>query len=149
MDTTRMDAPPLDAAAARPAADERSLLHLCSQLWRETTTLVHKEAELARAEIYEKGSQLGKAVAAIGTGGAVLFGGFLVLLFAAVAGLWVLFETEHEIWLAPLIVGLAVMAIGYVMLAGGRRKLQAAELTPERTVRSLRRDAQLAKEHMK
>jgi len=127
----------------------RSLVGLFSDLFRETSTLVHEEAQLAKAEISEKVSQLGAGVAAIAAGGAILFAGFIVLLFAAVNALAMFLPPEHAAWLAPLIIGLIVMIAGYVSLSKGRKELKAESLKPSRTMESLRRDTQLVKEHLK
>ena len=128
-------------------AQGRSLVGLFSDLWRETQTLVHQEAQLAKAEISQKVSQVATGAGEIAAGGMVLFAGFLVLLFAAVGALQLLIASEHAIWLAPLIVGVVVMVVGYVLLSRGRKQLQAESLVPERTMESLQRDATLAKEH--
>jgi hypothetical protein len=127
----------------------RTLLGLFSDLWRETTTLVHEEAELAKAELSEKVSQVTTGAGEIAAGGAILFAGFIVLLFAAVGALELMLPTEHSIWLAPLIVGLVVMIIGYIALSRGKKQMQAESLAPRRTMESLKRDARLAKEHVK
>jgi xanthine/uracil permease len=79
----------------------------------------------------------------------VLFAGFIVLLFAAVGALNLMLDTEHSAWLSPLIVGLVVMVIGYILLSRGRKQMKAESLTPDRTLASLQRDARLAKEHVK
>jgi hypothetical protein len=55
---------------------------------------------------------------------------------------------EYAPWLAPLIVGLVVMIIGYAVLAGGRRELKARSLRPTRSMESLRQDGRLVKEHL-
>jgi len=130
-------------------AQSRSLMSLFSDLWRETRTLVHQEAELAKAEISEKVSQVTTGAGEIAAGGAILFAGFIVLLFAAVGALELMLATEHSMWLAPLIVGLVVMIVGYIVLSRGRKQMSAESLTPERTLESLQRDARLAKEHGK
>ena len=49
----------------------------------------------------------------------------------------------------PLIVGLIVMIIGYIVFARGRKQMSAESLAPQRTIDSLQQDAKLAKEHMK
>ena len=131
------------------AQQGRSLMGLFSDLWRETRTLVHQEAELAKAEISEKVSQVTTGAGEIAAGGAILFAGFIVLLFAAVGALELMLATEHSMWLAPLIVGLVVMIVGYIVLSRGRKQMSAESLTPERTLESLQRDARLAKEHGK
>jgi hypothetical protein len=127
----------------------RSLIGLFSDLWRETQTLVHQEAELAKAEISEKVSQVTTGAGEVAAGGAILFAGFIVLLFAAVGALELLLPTEHAIWLAPLIVGLIVMIVGYIVFARGRKQMKPQSLTPQRTLESLQQDARLAKEHVK
>ena len=128
---------------------DRSLIGLFSDLWRETQTLVHQEAQLAKAELSEKVSQVTTGAGEIAAGGAVLFAGFIVLLFAAVGALQLMIPSEHAIWIAPLVVGVAVMIVGYVVLSRGRKQLQADSMMPERTLESLQRDARLAKEHVR
>ena len=127
---------------------DRSLVGLFSDLWRETQTLVHQEAQLAKAELSEKVSQVTTGAGEIAAGGAVLFAGFIVLLFAAVGALQLMIPSEHAIWIAPLVVGVAVMIVGYILFSRGRNQLKADSMVPERTVQSLQRDARLAKEHV-
>jgi xanthine/uracil permease len=129
--------------------NDRSLMGLFADLWRETQTLVHQEAQLAKAELSEKVSQVTTGAGEIAAGGAILFAGFIVLLFAAVGALELLIGSEHGLWLAPLIVGVVVMVVGYVVLARGRKQMTPGNLAPHRTLDSLQRDARLAKEHAK
>ena len=131
----------------RPLGENRSLIALFSDLFRETSMLVHQEAELAKVEISEKLSDMGKGIAAIAVGGAIIFAGFIVLLFAASNGLALLLPPEHADWLAPLIVGLAVIVLGFIALGMGKHELSSSNLTPSRTLDSLRRDTEMVKEH--
>jgi hypothetical protein len=154
MDTTAginsaLDRPVEEQRPPRTQAQNRSLVSLFSDLFRETSTLVHQEAELAKAEISEKVSEVGKGIAALAIGGAILFAGFLVLLIAASNGLAMLLPEEHANWLAPLIVGLAVLLLGFIALGIGKHELSGTNLMPTRTMDSLRRDGQLVKEHVK
>lgn len=135
-----------DGAAARH--DRRSVAGLFSDLWRETTTLVHEEAELAKADMSEKVSQALRAGGAIAVGGAIAFAGFLVLLLAAVSALAPLLPPEHAAWLAPLIVGGVVLIVGLIALSGGRRRLDASNLKPSRSMASLARDRRMVEEHL-
>ena len=140
---------PHDYTRPPQPAQDRSLIGLFSDLWRETSTLVHDEAELIKAEMSEKVSQITSGAAAVAVGGAILFAGFIVLLFAAVGALHLMLQTQHAIWLAPLIVGLVVMIAGAIALAKGRSQMKAQNLKPERSMQSLRRDSQMMKEHVK
>jgi hypothetical protein len=46
-------------------------------------------------------------------------------------------------------VAVVVMLIGYAMYAGGKRKLEARNLKPARSMESLKRDGRLVKEHVR
>jgi hypothetical protein len=126
----------------------RSLIALFSDLWRETSTLVHKEAELAKAELSEKVSQVSTGVAELAIGGLIVFAGFIVLLIALSNGLMHLLPEEQADWLAPLIVGAVVMVFGFIALLRGRSNVKPESLAPERTMESLRADARMMKEHV-
>jgi hypothetical protein len=139
---------PYTAEIPRPGYDGRSLAGLFSDLWRETTTLVHDEAELAKADMSEKVSLAVSGARSMAVGGAIAFAGFLVLLLAAVNALAQVLPPENAQWLSPLIVGAVVLVIGFIALSSGRRHLQAENLTPQRTLDSLRRDREVAKEHL-
>lgn len=126
---------------------DKPLMSLFSDLWRETSTLVHDEAQLAKAELSEKVSQIGTGAAEMAVAGGVIFAGFLVLLFAAVGALDMLIDSPHAVWLAPLIVGVAVMIVGYALLKRGQHQVQPESLAPERTLQAMRDDADLARRH--
>ena len=150
MDTTAADPRfARERVAEAPPRDRRSLAGLFSDLWRETTTLVHEEAELAKADMTEKVNQVMTGAGSIAAGGAVLFAGFLALLLAAINALAMVLPIEYAPWLAPLVVGVVVMVIGYAVFAGGKRELKARNLKPTRSMESLRQDGRIVKEHLK
>ena len=130
---------------SNPEADGKPLMSLFSDLWRETSTLVHDEAELAKAELSEKVSQIQTGAGEMAVAGGVMFAGFLVLLFAAVGALDMVIDSPHALWIAPLIVGVVVLIVGYALLKRGQR--QVKNLAPERTLQAMRDDAQMARGH--
>jgi hypothetical protein len=127
--------------------NERSLMALFSDLLRETSTLVHDEAELAKAEISDKVSQVGHGLTELAIGGLIVFAGFIVTLIAIANGLAHILPPEQADWLAPLLVGVVVMVLGFVALMRGRRNVKPENLAPGRTMESMRRDAQMVKGH--
>jgi drug/metabolite transporter (DMT)-like permease len=137
-----------DADGARLVGGGESIGALLGRLWRETATLVQEEVELARAEMAEKATHAAVSMGAIAIGGAVLFAGFIVLLLAAVNALGPLLPPNIAHWLAPAIVGLVVIVIGFVMVTGGIKALDMKDLAPRRTMDSLRRDTDMVKEHV-
>jgi hypothetical protein len=51
-------------------------------------------------------------------------------------------------WLAALIVGVVVLAIGVVLMLVGKSRFKSDNLVPRRTLRSIKDDAQWAKEQV-
>ena len=125
--------------------EDRSFPQLLSGLARDTATLVRDEVRLARAELSEKVSQAGAGAAYLAAGGAAAFGGLLFLLAAATLALAYVVAP----WLSALIVGVVVTAIGVALLAKGRSNIRSTNLVPERTVRSVQEDVELAKSEVR
>ncbi|WP_424138331.1 phage holin family protein [Roseomonas chloroacetimidivorans] len=126
---------------------DRSIPDLLGDLVDQTSTLVRKEVQLARAEIGEKVSVVGAASASLAIGGVLLLGALVILLQAAVA---FLVEFVHlSATVSALIVAVVVAVIGYLVLRGGLNRLKASNLTPDRTVTQLSRDAEVAKEQVR
>ncbi len=108
----------------------------------QTSTLVRKELELARAELTEKGKQAGM--------GAGMFGGagvFAVLTLGLLAAtLIVALDTAVPLWLAGLIVTVVYGAVAGVLALVGRSKTQeAAPPVPEQAIESTKEDVRWAK----
>lgn len=114
----------------------RPVSTLISEFAHETGTLFSQEIALLKAELQEKLGRLGKGAGALAAGGLIAFSGWLVLLAAAVLGL------SHVVapWLAALIVGLVVLAIGGGLLLFGKSRVNTDALVPQRTLNSLRED---------
>lgn len=128
--------------------NDKSLATLFSDLTRETVDLVRQEIALGRAEISQKISTAQTALTSVAVGAAVVLAGLFIILQAIVAGVAMVLPPEMAPWLAPLIVGVVVAIIGYVMLKAGSAKLKPDNLMPHRTVDSLVRDKNVAKEKM-
>jgi hypothetical protein len=125
--------------------DERSLGDLFSDLSRETTTLVRKEVQLAKAELTQSATEAARGIGMLVAGGAVAYAGLLFLLLAIVFGL---IEAGWDAWLSALVVGLVVAAIGAILVLRARESLKPANLAPRRTVESLKEDQEWAKEQI-
>jgi len=125
--------------------DERSLGELFAELAKETGTLVRQEVELARVELGQKASRLGRDIAALAVGGAVAYAGVLALVAAAILALG---EAGLPWWLSALIVGIVVAGVGYALVARARTALKAADLAPRQTVETLKEDREWAKEQI-
>jgi uncharacterized membrane protein YqjE len=123
---------------------DRPLTGLLTELAQETTTLVRKEVELAKAEVSEKVSQATTGAVSLVAGGLVAFAGLIFLLLAATYYL----ATMMEPWLAALIVGGVVTLIGVILVAMGKSRLNARNLQPTRTLATLQDDKRWAKDQL-
>jgi hypothetical protein len=125
-------------------AEQRSVGELFGQLSQDLALLVRQEAELAKTEVQAKMSRLTTDLVSLATGGIVALIGALALAAAVV--LLLVDPIGLAPWLAALLVGVVLGAIGYVMLQKGLRDLKGIDPTPRRTVESLKEDIQLARE---
>jgi MFS family permease len=120
----------------RPSGD------LVKQLADQTSTLVHQEMELAKAELAAKGKQAGKGAGLLGS--AALVG--LLAAGALTAFLIMLLDGVLANWLAALVVAVAFGAIAGILALQGRKKTQAAAPpVPEQTVETVKEDVEWAK----
>lgn len=150
--STQYDPNRYEPGAPRPVnenartTDTRGVGELLGDMVNQLTTLFRKELQLARAEMSEKVSEAVSALPGIAGGGALAFGGLILLLMSAAAGISRLFDIAAG-W-SLLIVGVLAALIGYALVRGGISKLKATNLTPHRTAEQLSRDAQAAKEQV-
>lgn len=123
---------------------ERSLGDLFSELSQDVSTLFQQEVRLAKVEMTEKASEAGKQVGFIAAGGFIAYAGFLALLAALILGL----AEFMAGWLAALIVGLIVAAVGYFLLQKGLNDLKNLNPAPEKTIKSVKEDGQWLKQQL-
>lgn len=123
--------------------DDTSVGGLLRQLTHEVPSLITKELALAKAEMSESIRATKAGAGSVATGGAVLLGGFIVLLMSAVFAL----SNVVEPWLAALIVGAVVVVIGMIMVSSGKKKFQASSFKPDRTIHSVNKDKEAVKGH--
>jgi hypothetical protein len=126
-----------------PAQEERSLGELFGDLSREVTTLVRQEAALARTEMSEKASRVGRDIGMLAAGGAVVYAGVLAILAAVII---LLAQAGMSWWASALLVGVIVAAVGGVLVWKGMDALKHEDLAPRQTLETLKEDAQWMKE---
>jgi len=125
------------------ANQDRSIGDLFGDLTRDMGTLVRKEVQLAKTEVTQSASKMGKDVASMAIGGAIAYAGLLVLLAALVI---ILGTIGVPWWLSALLVGLIVTGVGVVLIMRGREALKQVNLAPKQTMQTIKEDAEWAKE---
>src|SRR3954447_18387848 len=125
------------------ADGDRSVPELARQLSDQTTELVRKEIELAKAELQIKGKKAGLGAGMFG--GAGIFGFYALGALTACAILAL--ATAVDGWLAALIVAAVYGAIAGVLALTGKNKVQeATPPVPERAIDSAKADIQTTKQ---
>jgi membrane protein implicated in regulation of membrane protease activity len=79
----------------------------------------------------------------LAVGGAILYAGFLCFLAACILALQLV---VHRWWLSAFLIALVVLVVGYVLVRRGLDALRQVNLTPTRTMDTLRGDAAMLKE---
>lgn len=135
--TQELDRRPTEAADALGTGQERELGAIVSDMWVNAEKLLRQEVELGLAELSLRADKLKQGLVAGAIAGAFLFAGFLTLLATVVLGL----SKVMEPWLAALIVGALVTAVGVTLgLRGEQKTVQA--VTPDehlhRTTRAMK-----------
>jgi predicted phage tail protein len=124
---------------------ERSTLDIIRSIADDTSTLVRKEAQLAREELLEAVTARVKAVAAFA--GAGVFA-MLGLVFGGLAGATALARVVPA-WAAALIVCGAFFVLAMLGVAFARARISRPSLVPSETVRTIKEDVEWTKQQLK
>jgi hypothetical protein len=125
---------------------QHSTGELVKQLSEQTTTLVRKEIELAKAELSAKGKVAGEGAGMFG--GAAVIG--LLALGVLTAMIVALLDKAMDFWVAALIVAVVYGAIAAVLAVTGRDRVKKGmPPAPEQTVETVKEDVQWAKSQAK
>ncbi len=128
-----------------PQTSERSagIGELLERVSAQTSKLVRTEIALAKLELAQKAKQGGIGAALLGTAGVLVPYILTVLIFAAVAGLAVVWPW----WLAALTVAGVLIIFAAILAAIGISRLQrSAPPTPETTQVTVKQDVASIKE---
>jgi uncharacterized membrane protein YqjE len=124
---------------------DRSIGELFSELASETGLLIRQEVALAKVELTQKATRVGRNVGYLVLGGAVAYAALLALLAAII----ILLANVMSWWVAALVVAVLVGIIAAVLISKALAALKNTDVAPRQTVETLKEDAQWAKQQMK
>lgn len=119
----------------RSAPSDPSLVELVDQLGEQTSRLVRDEVALAKAELQSSVKHAGIGVGLFGGAGFLAVLGLITLVGSAVAAL----SLAVDVWLAALIVAVALFATGGLGALIGKKQITQAG-PPERTIENVKQD---------
>ncbi len=118
---------------------------IVSGIVEDLQEIVRGEVKLAKAEIKDDVSAMGKGAASIAAGAMVALVGFIFLML----GVTYLLNKWLEMWIAAGIVGVALLLIGAMLAMSGKKKLSASSLKPTESMESLKEDQAWASQQIK
>jgi len=114
--------------------DTTSVSELFAKLATETGSLIRREVSLAALEYSEKARAITRIAWSTGAGLLIGLVGGQTLALAAVLGL----AEALPMWLAALAVGTALLLVGGIVIASGRSAMARIELSPRKTIETLK-----------
>jgi hypothetical protein len=116
---------------------DETVADLLKQLSMQTTTLVHQEVELAKAELVQKGKRAGTGAGLFGGAGIVAVFGIGALVAAAIAGV----ANLVPVWAAAVMVGAVLLAAAGVLALTGKKEFkEGTPPVPTQAVESTKED---------
>lgn len=110
--------------------ERESWKNMATTFYSDVAELFEKEGRLIRAEMNEKATQVKAASVSLVAGGVMLMIGAHCLAATAIIAL----SYVMPLWLSAVIVTAAFLIIGGVMLAGAKKKLNADDLKPNKSI---------------
>ena len=115
---------------------DRSVGELLGEISKDVSQLVHQEIELAKAELKQEVSKVGKGAGMLGGAG---FAGYMVALFLSLTLAYGI-GTFWPAWIGALIVGLLWATVAGVLYTRGRQQLKSVT-GPVQTKETLQEEA--------
>ncbi len=128
-----------------PAGAERSAASIVSDLWQNTERLLSEELELLRADVDRRTVQARNDLVELSLAGAVAYTGLLALIAALILGL----AERMQDWLAALLVGGVVLALGFAMFKHSTHKLAQRDVVPRTSIENIEATSHRIKEALR
>ncbi|MFV2120853.1 phage holin family protein [Streptomyces sp. Act-28] len=120
---------------------DRSAGELLTAVTADMQHLFRQEIQLAKTEIQEEAAKAGKAAGMLGAAG---FAGYMAALFLSLAALFGLANVMDAGWAALIVTAVWAVAAA-VLFTLGRSRMREVSPKPERTIETLKEDAQWAR----
>jgi len=119
----------------------QSLGTLMSEISKDLSTLMRQEVELAKVELKEEAVKAGKSAGMLGAAG---FAGYMFIVLLSFAAAYGLGSQIGYGW-GTLIVAAIWAVIAAVLFVMGKSRMKRVSPKPERTIQTLKEDAQWAR----
>lgn len=121
---------------------EQSLGNLFSSLSQQTADLIRQEVRLAKVELRDKASALGRSALMLGAGAAV---GLTATMAIAAAITLLLVDLGVEPWIAATVCAAILVFTAFGLAQAGMAAFKTSSLAPDQTIHSLKETTQWLK----
>lgn len=118
--------------------DAPSLGELFKRLTTDMGELIRQEAALVKTEVRRASATVARDAMKVGIAAGLAFSGIIALTIFLILAIGNLFDGNY--WLSALLVGVAMLAIGAVMVKSAVNDIKGGALTPDQTIATLRED---------
>lgn len=125
------------------STEQASTGELIARLSEQTSTLIKDEMRLAQAEFSQKAKHAGTGLGMFGASGVLALMGLGALVATCIITLALILPT----WLAALIVTVVFLALAGIVALLGKKQVEQAKPTPERTMANVKQDVAAVKEN--
>ncbi|RPJ50264.1 MAG: phage holin family protein [Acidobacteria bacterium] len=125
--------------------EDRPVTQILQDIFNNVQEIIRSEMRLARTEIGEETNKAVRAFAILGSGLILAMYAVGFLLLSAVYALAAVLPD----WLGPLLVGLVVAVIATALIVIGRNRVKTISPVPQKTIASVKEDAQWVKDQTK
>lgn len=119
-----------------------NIADLLRQLTQQGSHLAEQQLNLAKAEVRESVGEVKTAIGSMAGAAVVGIAGLGVTLMGLA---YLLGQAIENTGLATLIVGVATLALAWVLYSAGAKKMRGSHLTPDRTLSTLERTPDAAR----
>jgi uncharacterized membrane protein YqjE len=126
----------------------RSLGELLRDLAHGGADLLRHEVKLARLELTDVATNVGRGAGFVALGGVLLLLGCLSLAAGVVLLAGDQWLPNDQYWVAALVIMVITGGLAYWLMQRGRAQLSPARLMPEQTVQTLREDKEWLKRQL-
>jgi hypothetical protein len=131
----------LETRGTPVSPDDKSVSELISDMTSQLSTLLHKEVEMAVAELRDEAKQAAKAGGMLGAGA---FAGYLAAVLAAFGLAW-WFDRKLPRWVAFFLVAGLHGAAAAALLKRGAEEMKQVDPVPQQTIDSLKDNVEWVK----
>jgi uncharacterized membrane protein YqjE len=127
------------------ATSDRSISEILQDVLRNLQSIVRSEVRLAKTEVGEELTKIKPAIVLLGIGAVCGLFGVLFLLLTTMYAM----ALALPLWASALVVAVVLMIITAITLKAGQKRMERVQPLPDKTIASMKENAEWARQQTK